>query len=67
MLPTTMYRQKAREYLDRAERARVRDRKLRYLRLAVSNSVRAQALESEHEEEGSAEEMQNSPRSRQPR
>ena len=49
MLRSTMHRRWAREYLDGAERATTRRRKLDYLRLAVCNSVRAQALEASEE------------------
>jgi hypothetical protein len=47
MLSATIHRRWAREYLARAEQAPNRRRKLNYLRLAVTNSVRAQNIESE--------------------
>jgi hypothetical protein len=47
MLPAIMHRRWAREYLARAEQAPDRRRKLNYLRLAITNSVRAQNMESE--------------------
>lgn len=46
MLPAIIHRKWAREYLDRADRAQLRSRKLTYLRLAVNNCVRAQDLEA---------------------
>lgn len=47
MIAPHIHRKWAREFLARAQEAPNRDRKLRLLRLAVSNSVRAQALEAE--------------------
>jgi hypothetical protein len=47
MVSAVIHRRWAREYLCRAERAMSRDDKRRFLRLAVNNCVRAQALESE--------------------
>jgi hypothetical protein len=49
MLPAIIHRKWAREYLARAEQAPGRRRKLTYLRLAITNSVRAQYIESELE------------------
>ena len=49
MVTPVMHRKWAREYLARAEQAPDRTRKLQFLRLAVSNSVRAQRLEAEVE------------------
>lgn len=59
MLPSTVHRQWAREYLERAEQERVKSRKLGYLRLAVANSVRAQALETATEDNESPSEQSN--------
>ena len=50
-----MHRRRAREYLARAVEARSRSRKLRFLRLAVSNTVRAQNSEGALGKEASAE------------
>lgn len=47
MVSAVIHRMWAGEYLCRADRATSRDDKLRLLRLAVNNCVRAQALESE--------------------
>jgi hypothetical protein len=47
MIAPHIHRKWAREFLARAQEAPSRDRKLRLLKLAVSNSVRAQALEAE--------------------
>jgi len=47
MMSPVIHRKWAREYLARAVDARSRTRKLSLLRLAVSNSVRAQILEAE--------------------
>jgi hypothetical protein len=47
MMSPVIHRKWAREYLARAQQARSRSRKLDLLRLAVSNSVRAQILEAE--------------------
>jgi hypothetical protein len=49
MLSATIHRKWAREYLARAEQVPSRRRKLNYLRLAVTNSVCAQNIESESE------------------
>jgi hypothetical protein len=45
MLPATVHRKWAREFLCRAQSAPDQPRKLKYLRLAVDNTVRAQAVE----------------------
>jgi hypothetical protein len=47
MLPAGIHRKWAREFLARAQQAPSRSRKVKYLRLAVSNSVRAQTLEAD--------------------
>ena len=47
MMSPMIHRKWAREYLARAQQAQGRSRKLGLLRLAVSNSVRAQILEAE--------------------
>ena len=47
MLSAAIYRRLARECLDRAYRADTRDSKVKYLRLAVRNSMRAQTKEVE--------------------
>jgi len=47
MLPATIHRRWAREFLARAQEAPNRDRQVKYLRLAVSNSVCAKTLEAE--------------------
>jgi hypothetical protein len=47
MSSPALHRRWAREYLVRAQEAPHRDRKVKYLRLAVRNCVRARALESE--------------------
>jgi hypothetical protein len=47
MIAPHIHRKWAREFLARAQEAPGRDRKLRLLKLAVRNSVRAQALEAE--------------------
>ena len=49
MLSAAIHRKWAREYLARAERALSGRRKLNYLRLAVTNNVCAQNIESEAE------------------
>src|SRR5688500_6869687 len=64
MVTPMLHRRWAREYLAHAERTPQSDRKRRYLRLAVSNTVCAHRLEAwnqrhtasanEHEEKGSA-------------
>jgi hypothetical protein len=46
MINAAIHRRWAREFLDRAQQAQTRSRKLQYLRLAVNNSVRAQAMEA---------------------
>jgi hypothetical protein len=48
-LSPVIHRKWAREFLARAEAASDRRRKLGYLKLAVSNSVRAQSLEAKQE------------------
>jgi hypothetical protein len=48
-LSPVIYRKWAREFLARADAASDRKRKLDYLKLAVTNSMRAQTLESEEE------------------
>jgi hypothetical protein len=45
-----IHRKWAREFLGRAERASDRHRKLGYLKLAVTNSVRAQVMEADDAE-----------------
>jgi hypothetical protein len=47
MLSAAIHRRLAREYLDRAYRAGTRNAKVKYLRLAVRNSMRAQIVEAE--------------------
>lgn len=47
MLSAATHRRLAREYLERAYRADTRNTKLKYLQLAVRNSMRAQIIESE--------------------
>jgi hypothetical protein len=47
MLSPAIHRKWAREFLARAQEAQGRRRKVDLLRLAVSNSVRAQNLEAE--------------------
>jgi hypothetical protein len=47
MLSAATHRRLAREYLERAYRAGTRNAKVKYLRLAVMNSMRAQIIESE--------------------
>jgi hypothetical protein len=47
MMSPLIHRKWAREYLARAQHARSRSGKLELLRRAVSNSVRAQSLETE--------------------
>jgi hypothetical protein len=47
MLGSALHRRWAREFLARAQDAPSRQRKLHLLKLAVSNSVRAQILEKE--------------------
>lgn len=47
MVTSILYRKWAREFLARAEEAQSRNRKCRYLQLAVSNTVCARKLESE--------------------
>jgi hypothetical protein len=51
MLSSTLHRKWAREYLERAARAQSGSRKLGYLRLAVANGVRAQAIEATEKSE----------------
>jgi hypothetical protein len=46
MLSAAIYRRLARECLDRAYRADTRNAKVKYLRLAVRNSMRAQTMET---------------------
>jgi hypothetical protein len=45
MIAATIHRRWAREYLARAQHAKNRDRKRRYLQLAVTNTVCARNLE----------------------
>jgi hypothetical protein len=47
MLPAAVHRRWAREFLARAQEAPSQAHKVKYLRLAVSNSVRAQTVEAE--------------------
>ena len=47
MLSAAIHRSLAREYLARAYRADTRNAKLKYLQLAVRNSMRAQIVEAE--------------------
>ena len=47
MLSAATHRRLARTYLDRAYRAPKRNAKLKYLQLAVRNSMRAQNVEAE--------------------
>ena len=47
MLSAATHRRLAREYLERAYRAGTRNAKLKYLRLAVRNNMRAQIVEDE--------------------
>jgi hypothetical protein len=47
MLPAAIHRKWAREFLARAQEAPSRARKVKYLRLAVSDSIRAQKVEAE--------------------
>jgi hypothetical protein len=47
MLSAAIHRRLARKYLDRAYRAGKRDAKLKYLHLAVRNSMRAQIVDAE--------------------
>jgi hypothetical protein len=47
MLSAAIHRRLARKYLDRAYRADTRKAKVKYLRLAVRNSMRAQIIEAE--------------------
>ena len=47
MLSAAIHRRLARDYLDRAYRASTRNAKVKYLRLAVRNSMRAQTKEVE--------------------
>ena len=47
MLSAAIHRRLARQYLDRAYRADTRNAKVKYLRLAVRNSMRAQNIEAE--------------------
>jgi hypothetical protein len=47
MLSAAIHRRLARKYLDRAYRAGTRDAKLKYLHLALRNSMRAQIIEAE--------------------
>ena len=53
MVSPIMHRKRAREYLARAEQASDRRRKLKYLRLAVSNTVRATNIKAEKDSEAS--------------
>jgi hypothetical protein len=58
MIAATMHRRWAREYLTCAQHAKNRDRKRRYLRLAVTNTVCARKLEKRaHESDGGMEKM----------
>jgi hypothetical protein len=50
MIAATIHRRWAREYLARAQHATTRDRKRRYLQLAVTNTVCARKLEKCAEE-----------------
>ena len=52
MIAATIHRRWAREYLARAQHATSRDRKRRYLRLAVTNTVCARKLEKRAHESG---------------
>jgi hypothetical protein len=47
MPSSVTHRRMARVFLRRADEASSRDRKLKYLRLAVSNNVRARTVEAE--------------------
>jgi hypothetical protein len=47
MLSAAIYRRLAKKYLDRAYRAGTRNAKLKYLQLAVRNTMRAQIIEAE--------------------
>jgi hypothetical protein len=49
MLPATVHRKWAREFLARAETAPDQPRKLKYLRLAVDNTLRAQTVEHDQQ------------------
>jgi hypothetical protein len=59
MLPATMHRRWAREYLDRADRAATRDDKLKYLQLAVRNTMRAQVIDDESSRPEQAEQEES--------
>jgi hypothetical protein len=50
MASAVIHRMWAREFLVRAQEAPNRNRKVKYLQLAVSNSVRARRLEGDSEE-----------------
>ena len=54
MIAATIHRRWAREYLARAQHAKNRDRKRRYLRLAVTNTVCARKLEKRTHESGAS-------------
>ena len=47
MVSAALHRRWAREFLDRAQEAQNRSRKLHFLRLAVNNAACAQSLEAE--------------------
>ena len=47
MINAAIHRRWAREFLDRAQQAEARSRKLQYLRLAVNNCACAQAMEAD--------------------
>jgi hypothetical protein len=47
MINAAIHRRWAREFLDRAQQAQIRSRKLQYLRLAVNNCACAQAMETD--------------------
>ena len=49
MLPAVVHRKWAREFLDRAQSADSRTGKLKYLRLAVDNTLRAQTVEHDND------------------
>jgi hypothetical protein len=54
MITPVLHRRWAREYLARAERTPQHNRKRHYLRLAVSNTVRAHRLEVQSEQHSAA-------------
>lgn len=60
MVTPVLYRKWARQYLAHAESASTRDRKCRYLQLAVNNTLCARKLEAEMIED-SAEEASSGP------